>query len=78
MIATYSPEMERYVREAVAGGDYSLIIASQIDMAAYSRHFRDVPALLEEIELGVLYEQYASGRFEHGAGPQGAYVAEAP
>lgn len=58
VIATYSSEMENLIRSALENGKYSAIIASQIDMAIYSRRFGGVPALLEEIELSVLHEQY--------------------
>jgi glycosyltransferase involved in cell wall biosynthesis len=58
LIDTYSPEMERHVRESLAGEDYDMIIASQITAASYSRYFNGVPALFEEVELSVLYERF--------------------
>lgn len=56
---TYSPEMEALIITALAARPYDLVIASQIDMAVYHRAFGDVPAVFEEVEIGVLYEQAA-------------------
>lgn len=61
-VATYSLEMERRIREALARHPIDLVIASQQDMAAYGKCFAGLPALLEEVELGVLYEQYTRAR----------------
>lgn len=59
VIDTFSPEMEAQLEQHVAGGDVDAVIASQIDMAAYAAAFDDLPALFEEVEVGVLYEQFA-------------------
>lgn len=61
-VATYSAEMERRIREALVRHRFDLVIASQQDMAAYGQCFAGLPALLEEVELGVLHEQYAHAR----------------
>jgi glycosyltransferase involved in cell wall biosynthesis len=58
LIDTHSPEMERNIREFLAGGDYDMVIASQITAASYSRYFNGVPALFEEVELSVPYEGF--------------------
>lgn len=58
-VATYSTEMEHRIRAALASHRFDLVIASQQDMAAYGRCLAGLPALLEEVELGVLHEQYA-------------------
>lgn len=58
LIDTYSPEMAAAIDTAVANGRFDLIIASQIDMAAYAPHFGTLPALFEEAEIATLYEQY--------------------
>lgn len=61
-IATYSPEMERCIRRTLAQLPFDLVIASQQDMGAYGHCFAGLPAMLEEVELGVLHEQYAHAR----------------
>jgi polysaccharide biosynthesis protein PslH len=58
VVDTYSAGMEALIRRALRDGDYDLVVASQIDMAVYSRAFGSVPAVFEEMEAGVLYEQF--------------------
>ena len=60
VLDTYSVEMEGTIRRTLHAGRYDIVIASQIDMAAYRQTFRSVPALLEEIELSVPYEQFVA------------------
>lgn len=55
---TFSSDMANAIQAAVEYGRFDLIIASQIDMAAYAPYFGEVPALFEEAEVGTLYEQY--------------------
>jgi polysaccharide biosynthesis protein PslH len=55
--ATYSPEMASLIRQAVGTGQIDLIIASEIQMAAYHDCFGDVPAIWEEAETGVYLQQ---------------------
>jgi glycosyltransferase involved in cell wall biosynthesis len=67
----YSVEMAGRIQEVVSSQEISLVIASQFTAASYAGCFRDVPALFEEVEVGVLYEKYihAQGiwrRFRHG------------
>ena len=58
VIDTFSPEMEARIGHCVAGGKVDAVIASQIDMAVYAPAFAQLPALFEEVEVGVLYEQF--------------------
>lgn len=58
VIDTYSAAMHQHIEQLLATANYDLVIASQIDMAVYSSHFRRLPALFEEVEVGVLYEQF--------------------
>lgn len=58
IVDTFSPEMKECIEQELAHGRTDLIIASQIDMAAYYPYFGSVPALFEEAEVGTLYEQY--------------------
>lgn len=71
VVDTYSQEMARQIEELLATGSYDLVIASQLDMAVYSRHFGQTPALFEEVEVGVLYENFVRAeslwpRLRHG------------
>lgn len=59
VLDTFSPAMDQAIRQELATGDYDLVIASQIDMAAYRDSFGPIPALLEEVEVGVMYERMA-------------------
>ncbi len=59
---TYSPEMAWQIEAAVETGEYDLIIASQIDTAAYFKHFKRVPAIFDEVEIGLLYERFSTAK----------------
>lgn len=59
VLATYSQEMDHKIRELLAETKYDLIVASQREMAGYFQCFGDVPSLLEEVEVALLYEQYS-------------------
>ena len=58
VIDTFSPEMEAHIEHYVAGGQVDAVIASQIATAVYAPTFERLPAIFEEVELGVLYEQF--------------------
>jgi len=57
-IDTFSSKMKECIEQELSSNIYDAVIASQIDMAAYSPFFRQTPALFEEIEVGVHYEQF--------------------
>lgn len=56
IIDTFSIEMAQRITQALRCEKYDLVIASQLPMAAYYPYFNDVPALFEEIELGISFE----------------------
>jgi glycosyltransferase involved in cell wall biosynthesis len=56
--------MASCVARVVAQGDVDMAIISQLPMTNYVRLLQGIPTLLEECELGVLYEQFA-----HAASP---------
>lgn len=56
LIDTFSPEMAQQISQRLGGGKYDLIIASQLPMAAYHPFFNDVPAIFDELELGLSVE----------------------
>jgi glycosyltransferase involved in cell wall biosynthesis len=60
VIDTFSPEMAQAIRQMMERHSYDLVIASQFDMAAYRQFFKDLPALFEEVEVGVLYARYTN------------------
>jgi polysaccharide biosynthesis protein PslH len=71
IIDTYSPAMAGHIQQALTIGQYDLVIASQTMMAAYAPLFVGTPALFEEVEIALLYEQYTQadswlGRLRRG------------
>lgn len=68
---TWSAGMAQMIGQELATHRPDLIIASQIDTAAYVPANSGVPALFEEVELGLMVEQYAAAttlgqRLRHG------------
>jgi len=71
VVDTFSPEMEHRIEQTLSTRDYDLVIASEFATASYGRSLRGLPALFEDPELGVLYEQFAHAtsawrRFRYG------------
>lgn len=66
---TFSPEMAGAITESLNDGRYDLVIASQLQMAAYYPYFRNVPAIFEEFEVGLFHDRAFSAdgriRFRH-------------
>ncbi len=60
VIATFQTEMARRVEIALVSGTIQVVIANEIDMAAYGLRTKkySIPALLEELETSTLYEQF--------------------
>lgn len=59
-VDTYSPTMDATIRRVLQAGAFDLVIASQWDIAAYYSAFVEVPALFEEVELGIFDAKRAS------------------
>jgi len=57
LVDTYSPEMEFLIRSTLKECRFDLVIASQLTMASYFSCFDGIPALFEEMEFGVFYDQ---------------------
>ena len=53
LVDTHSPAMQGLIRDAVSRKRYDLVIASQLPMAAHHRAWAGVPAIFEEVELGI-------------------------
>jgi glycosyltransferase involved in cell wall biosynthesis len=65
VIDTFSREMAQKITQLCSTHDYDLVIASELAMAAYRPYFRRLPALFEELELGVSYgESHHSSDFK--------------
>ena len=54
LVDTYSVAMAREVGARLRAGSFDRVIASQLGTAIYSHCFAGVPALFEEVELGLL------------------------
>ncbi len=57
VIDTFSPEMAGAIRTAISEKKFDLIIASQLQVAAYYPYFQGIPALFEELEIGLFYDR---------------------
>ena len=55
VVDTFSEEMAQKITALLKAQKFDLIIASQFPMAAYFPYFGNVPALFEELELGLSY-----------------------
>lgn len=53
IVDTYSVEMAGLISQEIETGRYDVVVAAQLTMAAYWPCFQSVPAVLEEIELGI-------------------------
>jgi polysaccharide biosynthesis protein PslH len=71
VVDSYSSEMHRQVQQEVGSGAYDLVIASQLSMSDYCQGRHHTPVLLEEVEVGVLLDQFTQAtsiwrRFRYG------------
>ena len=55
IIDTFSSEMAGMITQLLKVHDYDLVIASQLSMAAYRPYFEKIPAVFEEVEIGLSY-----------------------
>jgi glycosyltransferase involved in cell wall biosynthesis len=53
LVDRFTPEMNNRIKDEVTSGNYDVIIASQMYMAAYLDSPRNIPAVFEEVEIGV-------------------------
>ncbi|MCC6300293.1 MAG: glycosyltransferase [Anaerolineales bacterium] len=53
LVDTFSPEMAGTISRLIGESQYDLVIASQLDMAAYYPYFGRLPAVFEELEIGL-------------------------
>jgi len=62
VVDTWSDTLADLLRELVESERFDAVIASQFDTAVYAECFSGLPALFEELELGVMHGQYASAQ----------------
>jgi glycosyltransferase involved in cell wall biosynthesis len=53
---THNSEMQSAIMQADNSRHYDALVSSQIDMAAYTQHWKSSPMVFEELELTGLYE----------------------
>jgi glycosyltransferase involved in cell wall biosynthesis len=68
---TFSQEMTKNIQELLSTQEYDLLIAQALGTASYSRYFHGIPALFEEVELGLPFERFVNAdspwqRFRYG------------
>ncbi len=71
LVDTFSSEMAQRIQESLSNKAYDLAIISQISMAVYVSFLLGTPVLFEELELGVINEQFTHAnllwyRIRHG------------
>jgi glycosyltransferase involved in cell wall biosynthesis len=57
VVDTFSPEIAQAITEFLSEQQYDLVIASQLQMAAYYPYFQNVSAIFEELEIGLFHDQ---------------------
>jgi glycosyltransferase involved in cell wall biosynthesis len=57
IIDTFSSEMAQAITDTLNKQKYDVVIASQLQMAAYYPYFQNIPAVFEEIEIGLIHGQ---------------------
>ena len=53
LVDTFSSEMAGKIRQLISEQEFDLVIASQLSMAAYRLYYKNIPALFEEVEVGL-------------------------
>ena len=70
LVDRYTPEMNDRIQEEIDHGSHDVIVASQMYMAAYLDRPGTIPAIFEEVEIGVFEDAVTSSttpinRFRH-------------
>lgn len=83
VLDSHSPEMAEKIQQLIAQNQFDVIIASQVGTAGYGRNFQNIPALFEEVEMGIYHEQLAQAasfksrlRYRLTLGKQANYLRE--
>lgn len=62
LVDTYQPALARKVQTLLTQHNYRLVVASELDMLPYLEGIRDVPRVVEELEISTPYEAYHYGQ----------------
>ena len=83
VLDSHSPEMANKIQQLIAENQFDVIVASQVGTAGYGRYFQNIPALFEEVEMGIYHEQLAQAdsfksklRYRLTLGKQANYLRE--
>jgi glycosyltransferase involved in cell wall biosynthesis len=57
LLDTYSDQMAGLIRSLLSKKKYDLVVASQLSMASYCSCFDGIPAMFEELELGLFHDE---------------------
>ena len=58
ILDTYSLEMDSLIRNIIKQSNFDLICASQLSMASYFSCFGGIPAIFEELEIGLFLGKF--------------------
>jgi glycosyltransferase involved in cell wall biosynthesis len=61
---TFSRDMAKKISAMLQDQDFDLVIASNMTMASYRPYYKNIPAILEEIEIGSYYDEIYSREFK--------------
>lgn len=59
-VDTHSDELQGLVEQTARQRKFDMVIASQFDMAPYAMSLRDIPKILEELEISLFYDRYVN------------------
>lgn len=59
IVDTFSSQMKYQIEQTIMAQNIDVVVASEIDMGIYGKYFHGLPAILEDVEIGVLHEQYS-------------------
>jgi polysaccharide biosynthesis protein PslH len=57
LIDTFSSELAEKITTLINTQQFDLVIASQLSMASYRPYFRNIPAIFEEVEIGLTHDK---------------------
>jgi len=77
-VDTFSPAMSELIERTLSTNGYDVVIASELEMAQYGRSLKKTPALLEDIEVEVLYGAIRPGHIASTAGPAWSHRQRSP
>lgn len=61
LIDTHSPEMRRTLEQEARSGGHDAVLAASFDMSAYVEAFADLPAVIDDLEIGSYLDRLRRG-----------------